>query len=344
MYGSVSPVSGVTLSSLVLEASNGTLTGAADGTIGSVPVAVTASVTRANRTNTVSLSITATDVSIAGIVAAVLPDDLVPDFLLDLLEPVQFSSVSLSYISTRRGRTPFALTAQPGPVPGLSDVLELVGLKPSDLALTTTPSGSVAFAAGKTISLDLGDPFEGPAIIAFSVGIAPLDRAAVLQGSFTCTINVDVFKEPLGLFVAAEARAAAGTSGVSLGLTGATTTPINIKGLDWVTFGTLEVSVAVSLSKGPAALESLKLAGSITLAGVTGTGVFLVRACPRWRAQRSAASSCIATGLLACVLAGWLVARSAAPAGLLAGLRAGLLASIPAYALASCKAPGPWQG
>lgn len=210
-------------------------------------------------------------------IVSVLPSDAAPRALIDFLAPVRFSTVMLNYNSKPGpGRMPFMLTATPdmSTLPALRDMLAAVGLQPGDVALRTSGAGAIALGVTKATTLALSAPFTEPPTLTFGINVNAATRSAVVSGSFACKLAIDVLDAPLGLYLSAEVRG--GPSGTALALEGQTTTTATIKGVSWVKFGVLRAQGAMTVVPATAVTQ-MQLAGSVTIAGATGTGVLVVR-------------------------------------------------------------------
>lgn len=198
---------GVALTGLELEAVNSTLTGSALGSIGGVPVSAALALKRpivngAPGNASVRMTMLATNVTnVTAITAALLPNGSVPAAVQDAASAWSFQWMTIDYASTRRGRSPFGMTAMPdlASQPGIANVLTTIGMSSRDLRYILSPAGTTFFGAVKNVSLDLGAPFAGPVVLSFTVAVAPFvglqDKEVMLKASATGALAVDDFQQ-----------------------------------------------------------------------------------------------------------------------------------------------------
>jgi hypothetical protein len=280
LTGAFTPVPAVEITKLSLSAAAGVgLTATGSGAIGGVRMSARVQVFEARSgggARDVRIDLSASNVTVGGMVKAAFPAALVPDFLLKFVQPLAFSSVTLTYLSngpnSAAGTGGFTIEALPDPasVPSLAAVLRAVGLDPSELGLRLGPNG-LAFGVSRSYSLSLPQPFTGPGEVAFALALDSATNAAALSGSFAAALAVPGLSEPLGLSVAATLSAGAG-GGVSLAMSAATTTAVAFKDFPWLRVGA--VRMAGALSFGPTVLTSLSLSGELDVLGAAGNASF----------------------------------------------------------------------
>lgn len=267
LYGSFTPIPHLTVNSMVLAAVKDVgLSATAAGTLINMPVAVRATI--ASKTKAVTYELTASKVNIGDIVGTIFGASMVPDFLLQVIKPMTFTTVTFTYAASK-----FAITAVPdiNGAPALRTIINAVGLNASDLSLRMGPE-ALALGVSREYLLDLPHPFTGPAQSRFSVGLDAATKGVALSASFAAALRADGVKDPVGLAVSATVAAGANSVGVLLGFTGSTTTSITFQDAPFISIGTMQLAASIVVAK-PPTLQSLTLAGSITVLGASADGL-----------------------------------------------------------------------
>ena len=175
------------MDSMSLVTANGRLVASAKGVIAGVTVSVSGSIT--GRTKALDLTLTATNVRVGDLLKQAFDPSMVPDFLLGVVNPIRFSSVSLMY--TSNSTTKFAIAAIPdiNTAPTLRTIITAIGLQPADLQLRMGPS-ALTFGVTKTWVVNLPQPFTGPGSVTLAMALDAKTRAAVLSGAFSSAIRI----------------------------------------------------------------------------------------------------------------------------------------------------------
>lgn len=108
-------------------------------------------------------------------------------------------------------------------IPGLTEVLEFVGLSADEVQLTAG-MGGVTFGIQKTYSISLPSPFQGPSEFRLDLMLHPTTAAVSLGGTFSSAVDIPIFTQPLAFSVTAYVSAGAG-NGLSVGLFGQVSLP-----------------------------------------------------------------------------------------------------------------------
>ena len=175
------------MDSMNLVIANGRLVASAKGVIALVPFSVSGSIT--GDTKALDLTLTATNLRVGTLLTQVFGSSMVPDFLLGLVNPMMFTSVTLMY--TSNSTTKFAIAATPdiNSAPTLRTIIAAIGLQPADLQLRMGPS-ALTFGVTKTWVIDLPNPFTGPGSVTLAFELDAKTRAAVLSGAFSSAIRI----------------------------------------------------------------------------------------------------------------------------------------------------------
>lgn len=247
---------------MTLSAAKGVgLQATATGSLSNIPVSINGRV--ATGTKAVNLVISASNVNVGTIVRQLFSNDQLPDFLLAIVDPIKFSAITITYNSAASGKTKFGLQAVPdiNGAPALKTVITAMGLEPTDLALRMGPS-SLEFGVSKSYKVDLPEPFTGPGYASFSLAFDSASKGAVLSGSFAAGVRINGVRDPVQFSVAASVATSA-SNGVSLGLAGASLTPIVIDGFSFIQIGNL--SLAASITPSPLVVNQLTLVSGQTM-------------------------------------------------------------------------------
>lgn len=237
-YREVSLLRGVKATSLALTASTSELTGSGLGQLADIQLQLTATLTRSRA---LSVTLSGSDVRLGGVARGIFRDALklpVPAVLLEFLDDLRFATVVATAGKAPGGAATYGLVASPQ-VPedsALYDILDVLGLLPSDITLLATSEQGLAFGIQKTITFAMPRPFSrnGASIIALLVGTKGMEFSADLTTwmeadwlsnevgfNIKVTIGVPLGKKPL--------------AGVLVGIAGTSLAPITIKGLPFLT-------------------------------------------------------------------------------------------------------------
>jgi hypothetical protein len=218
-----------------------------------------------------------------------------PQTLLDFIQPMQFSKVTVAYSSA--GVKPaaaaaaaaaaapgaFALMAVPSidAAPILKQIASSLGLGVTDFALKSTGSG-LSLSMTRSFELQLPAPFtrKGPTLLSLNQDSKVLE--AVLSGSFTGAIKLPGIAAAVPLQITAGVSlrkppipTAASGSGesVALQLSSLVMRPLAFDKFGFVQFGDVRLSAASHY--GPSSLSKLMLSAPVTVFGVEAPSSFV---------------------------------------------------------------------
>lgn len=148
-------------------------------------------------------------------------------------------------------------------IPGLTDVLDFVGLSADEIQLTVG-MGGVMFGIHKTYDLDLpSPPFVGPSQFRLDLMLHPTTMSVSLGGDFAAILDIPILTQPLSFSATAYISAGVGT-GVSVGLFGHINSLVELKGFPFVKLGNISIGADVGYQGAPM-VNKIDLGGTVSL-------------------------------------------------------------------------------
>ncbi|KAF8072442.1 hypothetical protein HT031_000101 [Scenedesmus sp. PABB004] len=271
IHGTMRPVPQVAISDVsfkLLKLPTRQFQASAKGQVLGIEMAVLANV---YKNKTVTMSLTAQRVSVGGLIRELIGTSDVPAVLFEILDPIRFGNVSLSYNSAAAKKFSIRATPDVSGAPALKRILDFIGLSVNDVTLEIQ-GRNARFGLDKSWTFALPSPFAGPGTVQLSLGLDSATRALRLAGRFVAALRIPGVEGDVGIDLSAGVFAS--PDGVGVSFSGATLDSIVFTRASFIRLGPMTISASASVA--PAfMLTQCTLSGSVTVFGVTGQALFM---------------------------------------------------------------------